>query len=116
MPGHIGERAARKHFSLLPDQVIEVSNEWGFMLDCLTEYNWEHLLVLGHPGKLVKLAENQWDTHSSRSKSALAFVEKTALEIVKPPLPASSTVEGFLMALSNEERKALGDLLAAPGQ
>ncbi len=113
VPGHIGERAARKHFSLLSDQVIEVSNEWGFMLDSLTEYNWEHLLVLGHPGKLVKLAENQWDTHSSRSKSALAFVEKAASEIVKQPLPASSTVEGLIMAISNEERKALGDLLAS---
>ncbi len=112
VPGHIGERAARKHFSLLPDQVIEVSNEWGFMLNCLSEYQFEYLLVLGHPGKLAKLAENQWDTHSSRSKSALAFVEKTAMEIVKPPLPVSSTVEGLLMALSNEERKALGDLLA----
>lgn len=113
VPGHIGERAARKHFSLIPDQVIEVSNEWGFMLDCLTEYNFEHLLVLGHPGKLTKLAENQWDTHSSRSKSALAFVEKAALEIVKQPLPISSTVEGLIMAISNEDRKALGDLLAS---
>lgn len=112
VPGHIGEGAARKHFPLLPDQVIEVSNEWGFMLDCLAEYNFEHLLVLGHPGKLAKLAENQWDTHSSRSKSALAFVEKAALEIVKRPLPESPTVEGFLMALANEERKVLGDLLA----
>lgn len=112
VPGHIGERAARKHFSLHPDQVIEVSNEWGFMLDGLREYNFEHLLVLGHPGKLAKLAEDQWDTHSSRSKSALASVEKTAKEILKSPLPGGSTVEGFLMALSSEERKALGDLLA----
>ena len=112
VPGHIGERAARKHFPLLPDQVIEVSNEWGFMLACLSEYRFEHLLVLGHPGKLVKLAENQWDTHSSRSKSALGFVEKTAMEILRDSLPESSTVEGFLMALSNEERKALCDLLA----
>ena len=113
VPGHIGERAARKHFSLQPDQVIEVSNEWGFMLDWLSEYNFEHLLVLGHPGKLAKLAEDQWDTHSSRSKSALASVEKTAKAILKSSLPVSSTVEGFIMALSSEERKALGDLLAS---
>ncbi len=111
VPGHIGERAARKHFSLSPDQVIEVSNEWGFMLDCLTIYNFKNLLVLGHPGKLAKLAGNQWDTHSSRSESALAFVEKQALEIKKPPLPVSTTVEGFLMALSVTERKNVSDLL-----
>lgn len=112
VPGHIGARAARKHLPIHSDQVIEVSNEWGFMLDCLSAYNFEHLLVLGHPGKLAKLAENQWDTHSSRSKSALAFVEKTAMEILKGSLPVSTTVEGFLMALSNENRKALGNLLA----
>ena len=112
VPGHIGERAARKHLALLADQVIEVSNEWGFMLDCLNEYRFEHLLVLGHPGKLAKLAENQWDTHSARSKSALTSVEKTAMEILKGPLPVSPTVEGFLMALSEEERKSLSDLLA----
>ena len=90
-----------------------MSNEWGFMLDWLSEYNFEHLLVLGHPGKLAKLAEDQWDTHSSRSKSALASVEKTAKGILKSSLPVSSTVEGFIMALSSEERKALGDLLAS---
>lgn len=112
VPGHIGQRAARRHFSIISDQVIEVSNEWGFMLDSLTEYRFEHLLVLGHPGKLAKLAESQWDTHSSRSKSALAFIEKQALEIKKPPLPKSPTVEGFLMALSAAERKDLSDLLA----
>jgi cobalt-precorrin-5B (C1)-methyltransferase len=112
VPGHIGERAARKHFPIISGQVIEVSNEWGFMLDHLTEYHFDHLLVLGHPGKLAKLAENQWDTHSSRSKSALAFVEKQALEIKKTPLPKSTTVEGFLMALSAVERKDLSDLLA----
>jgi cobalt-precorrin-5B (C1)-methyltransferase len=112
VPGHIGHRAAQKHFAVTSDQVIEVSNEWGFMLDCLTEYNWDRLLALGHPGKLVKLAENQWDTHSSRSKSALVIVEKAASGIVKPPLPAAPTVEGFLMALPKEERKSLSDLLA----
>ncbi|MFH0787015.1 MAG: cobalt-precorrin-5B (C(1))-methyltransferase CbiD [Pseudomonadota bacterium] len=112
VPGHIGERAARKHFSITAEQVIEVSNEWGFILGCLAEYNLEHLLVLGHPGKLVKLAEDQWDTHSSRSRSALGFVEKAAMEILKGSLPASSTVEGFFMALFDEKRKAFGDLLA----
>jgi cobalt-precorrin-5B (C1)-methyltransferase len=112
VPGHIGRRAAQKHFSLTADQLIEVSNEWGFMLDCLAEYEWENLLVLGHPGKLVKLAEGHWDTHSARSKSALDLVEKTALKIIDHPLPRESTVEGFLMALPEDQRKILSDLLA----
>jgi cobalt-precorrin-5B (C1)-methyltransferase len=112
VPGRIGEKAARKHFSLLPEQVIEVSNEWGFVLDCLADYSFERLLVLGHPGKLAKLAENQWDTHSSRSASALGYVEKQALEITKKSLLRSTTVEGFLMALPGDERTTLSNRLA----
>ena len=38
VPGHIGERADRRHFHLAAEQVVEVSNEWGFMLDCASGY------------------------------------------------------------------------------
>ena len=33
VPGHIGERAARAHFRVADEQVVEVGNEWGFVLD-----------------------------------------------------------------------------------
>jgi cobalt-precorrin-5B (C1)-methyltransferase len=116
VPGHIGERAARNLFSLRPEQVIEVSNEWGFMLDCLAEMNWEKLLVLGHPGKLAKLADGHWDTHSSRSQSPLPYLDQMSRQVLQKSLPDFPTVEGLFASLGAEDQKALGDCLAGTVQ
>ena len=96
VPGRIGEKAARRHFQLVPEQLIEVSNEWGFVLDEAAKYEFSRLLVLGHPGKLAKLAMGQWDTHSSRSTSAVPFVEGLTRDLLGGTEEASRTVEGIL--------------------
>ena len=64
VPGNIGERAARGNYRLSPEQVIEVSNQWGAMLDETQRYDFANLLIVGHPGKLAKLTAGEWDTHS----------------------------------------------------
>jgi cobalt-precorrin-5B (C1)-methyltransferase len=113
VPGRIGERAARKHFKLSPEQLVEVSNEWGFMLDLARSLGFERLLVLGHPGKLAKLSEGEWDTHSSRSRSAAPMVARLALEILGGAAVESPTAEGIFAALPAQKRQRLGDALAA---
>jgi cobalt-precorrin-5B (C1)-methyltransferase len=113
VPGHIGEAAARKHFTLRREQVVDVSNEWGYMLDLAAAAPFTHILVLGHPGKIAKLAAGEWDTHSSRSESAVGIVETVAAEVLgKQPAP-SATVEGLFAALQQEEQRKVGDELAA---
>ncbi len=112
VPGHIGERAARRLFPTSPEQVVEVSNEWGFMLDQAAAHSWAGLLVLGHPGKLAKLAVGEWDTHSSKSKSAVPFVSGLATKITGRVIEDLPTVEGVFNSLPPEERKTLGDTLA----
>lgn len=113
VPGHIGEQAAMRHFRVSSGQVIEVGNEWGFMLDCAASQNFEALMVLGHPGKLAKLAMGAWDTHSSRSKNAVPFVSALARDILGMQMQETATVEGFFSALPGTKRKELGDVLAA---
>jgi cobalt-precorrin-5B (C1)-methyltransferase len=112
VPGHIGERAAHRHFRLRPDQVIEVSNEWGYMLEQAAREKIPRLLVLGHPGKLVKLARGAWDTHSSRSGSALPYVQEAAARHFPGTAVEGTTVEGFLMDWPDDTRTALSDVLA----
>jgi cobalt-precorrin-5B (C1)-methyltransferase len=112
VPGHIGQRAASRNFSLTSGQVIEVSNEWGFMLNCAAGQDFEAIMVLGHPGKLAKLAMGEWDTHSARSKSALPFVSDLAGDILAGRMQEIPTVDGIFSALSIQERKELGDVLA----
>jgi cobalt-precorrin-5B (C1)-methyltransferase len=112
VPGRIGERAARRHFRLGPEQVIEVGNEWGFILDCAGERGFKALLILGHPGKLAKLAAGEWDTHSSRSKSAVPWIADLTAKILGRPLPDMPTAEGLFSVLDKRERKRVGNTLA----
>jgi cobalt-precorrin-5B (C1)-methyltransferase len=105
--GNIGARAARKHFDVASGQVIEVGNEWGFMLDCMANHKIDAVLAVGHPGKLAKLADGEWDTHSSRSKSAVPFVMAVARELFGFAPEDSQTVEGILSSLTAGERETL---------
>jgi cobalt-precorrin-5B (C1)-methyltransferase len=112
VPGRIGEKAARRHFHVTPEQLIEVSNEWGFILDEAGDCGFERLLVLGHPGKLAKLITGQWDTHSSRSVSAVPAVQELGRTVCGLAVPESRTVEGVLSALDETHRETLANELA----
>ncbi|MCA1961963.1 MAG: cobalt-precorrin-5B (C(1))-methyltransferase CbiD [Desulfomonile sp.] len=113
VPGRIGEKAARRIFELEPEQVVEVSNEWGFILDEAADIPFERLLIVGHPGKLAKLMLGWWDTHSSRSASAVPAVQGLARSIFGEPTAQSTTVEGIFRTLPDTHRKTLADALAA---
>ncbi len=112
VPGHIGEKAARKNFALTDEQVIEVSNEWGFILESLSEYAFEELLVLGHPGKLGKLANRCWDTHSSRSDSPAKLIKNMAKELLDIELADSATIEGLFADMQEDNRQGLSNALS----
>lgn len=112
VPGHIGERAARRHFRLLEDQVVEAGNEWGFMIDLVAQTPPAALLILGHPGKLAKLPLGDWDTHSSRSTSPVPSVRDLATRVLERPVAEATTVEGVFASLNAEQQKSVGDALA----
>jgi cobalt-precorrin-5B (C1)-methyltransferase len=113
VPGRIGEKAALKHFRMTSEQLIEVSNEWGFILDEAAKYDFDRLLVLGHPGKLAKLPAGYWDTHSSRSSSAVPSVLALAAEVLGSDPEESRTVEGIFSSLEPQDRRKLAEACAA---
>ena len=110
--GNIGTRSALKQLGVSPEQVIEVSNEWGFMLDTASKKNIRALLAMGHPGKLAKLIVGDFDTHSSRSQSALPVVLSVAEEVLGLKNSDSVTVEGIFTALEKSDRQRLGNELS----
>lgn len=112
VPGRIGERAAHQHFTLAPEQILQVSNEWGFVLDQAWTLPFQRLLVVGHPGKLAKLAEGDWDTHSSRSRTGVSAIVRLGKEVLGGPLPDSRTAEGIFGQLFGPASRKLGDALA----
>jgi cobalt-precorrin-5B (C1)-methyltransferase len=113
VPGRIGARAAQKMFALAPEQLIEISNEWGFMLDLAAQAPFDSILAAGHPGKLAKLPAGWWDTHSSRSGSAVPYVSDIYKAIIGKSAPESLTVEAIFKSIPVDEIPALGNRLAA---
>jgi precorrin-6y C5,15-methyltransferase (decarboxylating) CbiE subunit len=116
VPGNIGRRAVHARFAELRDeQVVEVGNEWGFILDaCRRRPVFTQWLLAGHPGKLAKFLEQDWDTHSSRSRSALEPLLTVAaeLKLASGQIAEATTAEGVFAALSETDRRRLGDALA----
>ncbi|MFW5915706.1 MAG: cobalt-precorrin-5B (C(1))-methyltransferase CbiD [Planctomycetota bacterium] len=111
VPGHVGERAARKHLTDRDERIIPVSNEWGYMLDEIGNRDFERFIAVGHPGKMAKLAAGHWDTHSSRSPSAVPIVLGIARNN-HVPAQEHETTEGVFSELGARERRRLGDALA----
>jgi cobalt-precorrin-5B (C1)-methyltransferase len=112
VPGNVGARAARRHFSLRDEQLIEVGNEWGFVVNLLPQRAFSAVLLLGHPGKLAKLAAGHWDTHSARSSQATLYLGQLCPEVLGHPSPDSTTAEGIFAALRPPEKMTLADELA----
>lgn len=114
VPGHMGERAAADLFPGL--ECVEVGNAWGEVLDRAGRHGYARLVVVGHPGKLVKLAQGQWDTHSSAGSSAALWARRFVVRALgrtrAANLPESATLEGLLDPLEPHRRHEVSSLLA----
>jgi len=112
VPGHIGARALGATGEFHPDQIVEVSNFWGEALDHAGRIGIRSLLLSGHPGKLAKLAQGQWNTHSSEGSTAVGAVRNLALEMGLVPDCGNASVDGIFLSLEPTSRRVLGDQLA----
>jgi cobalt-precorrin-5B (C1)-methyltransferase len=63
VPGNIGERIAKQQFNAPEDAIIQTGDFVGYMLDKAVEKGVKEIILLGHSGKLVKLAANIFNTH-----------------------------------------------------
>jgi cobalt-precorrin-5B (C1)-methyltransferase len=112
-PGNLGQRFARSFLQLPLKRVVQTANFIGFALECVDrtlEENGHHLprlWVVGHPGKLAKILDNVYDTHSAQSRNAVGAVCRIAdrFGISGPVLESmtqSRTVEGQIELLKAE--------------
>jgi len=121
VPGNIGEKGVRRLLSLEEDQVVQMSNYAGFMLHAACKRGFKRILLAGHPGKLLKLIRGDFETHSSKSESAVPLVMQ-ALSAHYPELSEQEqysslgTVEGFIQLLPPEVSDDIFGRLAAEVQ
>ncbi|MDN3515596.1 MAG: cobalt-precorrin-5B (C(1))-methyltransferase CbiD [Candidatus Brocadia sp.] len=70
VPGSLGERAILNLVNIPKDQIVQMSNFVGFMLDAVRERHFKKVILAGHPGKLIKLLRGDFHTHSAVSRPA----------------------------------------------
>ncbi|PWT94696.1 MAG: cobalamin biosynthesis protein CbiD [Candidatus Melainabacteria bacterium] len=114
MPGNIGLSFAKNKLSLPQKRIVQIANFVGFALDCaeatLAEEQREldQLWLLGHPGKLAKILDGVWDTHSSKSAMAIQAIAGVAGEVALnsaqlTQLQEAKTVEAIVEQLGSSE-------------
>jgi cobalt-precorrin-5B (C1)-methyltransferase len=113
LPGNVGLGFAAKQLNLTQKQIVHTSNFVGFSLDSAQEVLVEeqaqlpNLWLLGHPGKLAKLLDFSWDTHSKNSPMAMHAVSRIAAEIGFSKeevdlIASANTVEAIVEMLENK--------------
>ncbi len=70
VPGSLGERSMLYLAHIPRDQIVQMSNFVGFMLNAAVERRFQKVILAGHPGKLAKLLRGDFHTHSAVSKPA----------------------------------------------
>lgn len=108
-PGNYGSDYIRDGLGADPQKAVQVSNFIGDALDICKELGFQRILLIGHIGKLVKLAGNMMNTHSKYGDCrgeilcALAGCEGVAPETIEKMLDCVSCDE-MLRLLPEDKR------------
>ena len=113
LPGKIGREFARDVLQLPEKRTVQIANFLGDALDFTEQVLVEEqrtldvLWLAGHPGKLAKVLDGWWDTHSSKSKMAMGGVARVASEMGYAPamvqqIENANTVEAAMDILRQE--------------
>ena len=64
VPGNHGERFVREQMGIDPQGVVTMSNFVGYMIEESVRLGFRQIVLIGHPGKLIKIAAGIFHTHS----------------------------------------------------
>lgn len=115
LPGKIGRVFVRDTLGLPEPRSVQIANFLGDALDFTQQALSGHgqrlpvLWLAGHPGKLAKVLDGVWDTHSSKSNMAMLGLARVAAELDAGFAPElivamqqANTVEAIILLLKNE--------------
>lgn len=74
VPGRIGEELAKNVLGIPVEQLAETSNFIGFMLEQAVDIGFKQIVVIGHIGKLIKVASGSFHTHNRMSDGRLESI------------------------------------------
>lgn len=96
-PGRIGHDTAHKVFGIPEDKLVETSNFIGYMLEQAVDKGMKEIVLIGHIGKLVKVASGSFHTHNRMSDgrmetlAAYAALNGADRETVKQIMDCATT-------------------------
>lgn len=61
--GYVGEKFCKEVLGLKPDSIVKIGDHIGFILSECVKKHIKRVLLIGHIGKLVKVANGQFDTN-----------------------------------------------------
>lgn len=64
VPGNHGERFVREQMGIDSQVVVTMSNFVGYMIEEAVRLGFRQIVLIGHPGKLIKVAAGIFHTHS----------------------------------------------------
>lgn len=113
LPGKIGRDYAKDVLLLPEKRTVQIANFLGDALDFTQtalieeQRGLDVLWLVGHPGKLAKVLDGVWDTHSSKSGMAMGCVARVAAERGFAPhlvqeITNANTVEAAMERMKSE--------------
>ena len=103
VPGNIGAEIARNVFKAPEDAIVQTGDFVGYMLRKSVEKGAKNLILLGHAGKLVKLAAGIFNTHHKIADARMEVIASYAASAGAHP----QLVERILHCNTTEEAIAL---------
>lgn len=80
VPGNYGATFLQNNYGLLPGKIVHFSNYVGEALDLAVEVGFRKLLIVGHTGKLVKVAGGIMNTHSKEADCRMEIMTAATIE------------------------------------
>jgi len=107
VPGNIGEKLALQALDVEKDQIVQMSNYVGHMLEQAHEKGVKKIILYGHAGKLVKIAGGIFNTKHSVADARREIITAHAAICGASPellenLFHSKTTEDMIDLLQNE--------------
>jgi len=103
VPGNMGAKAAESRLKFPPDAIVQMSNFVGYMLDYCVKAGVERVVLLGHIGKLVKVAAGHFDTHSGKTDDPVEIMKRLIRNETKDIAPMT-----YMIKVNTAEDAALG--------
>ena len=112
IPGNYGKKIATQEYGFAHERLIKTSNFIGYILEACLEYGLNKILLIGHLGKLIKVAGGIFHTHSrtadGRQEIMASFVGLFGggQELIRSIFEAATT-EAMVELLDNAQLEGL---------